>query len=62
MAHRFTDEKIEVEVNSQRKRLSFCWRDRHWVIAKIITIWTLKTLWWDDEVGRCYVQVVTTET
>ncbi len=61
MAHRFTDEKIEVEVDSQRKPLSFCWRDRHWAIAEIVNIWTLRTLWWEDEIERSYVQVMTTD-
>ena len=60
-AHRFVDEQIEVEVDRQRKPRSFFWRDRHQTVAEIVDSWMLRTLWWDGEVERYYIQVMTTD-
>ena len=60
-AHRFVDEQIEVEVERQRKPGSFFWRDRYQTVAEIVDSWMLRTLWWDGEVERYYIQVMTTD-
>ena len=60
-AHRFVDEQIEVEVDRQRKPRSFLWRDRDQTVAEIVDSWMLRTLWWDGEVERYYIQVMTTD-
>ena len=60
-AHRFVDEQIEVEVDRQRKPRSFFWRDRHCTVAEIVDSWMMRTLWWEGEVERFYIQVMTTD-
>jgi len=61
MPHCFVDKEIEVEVDRQRKPRSFFWRDRHQIVAEIVDSWMLRTLWWDGEVERYYIQVMTTD-
>ena len=55
------DKEIEVEVDRQRKPRCFFWRDRHQAVAEIVDSWMLRTLWWDGEVERYYIQVMTTD-
>ena len=61
MPHCFVDKEIEVEVDRQRKPRSFFWRDRQQTVAEIVDSWMLRTLWWDGEVERYYIQVMTTD-
>ena len=60
-AHRFVDEQIEVEVDRQRKPRSFFWRGQHRSVAEIVDSWMMRTLWWEGEVERSYIQVMTTD-
>ena len=61
MSHRFVDKEIEVEVDRQKKPRRFFWRDQHQTVAEIVDSWMLRTLWWDGEVERYYIQVMTTD-
>ena len=54
-------DEVEIEHGDQTKPKSIFWRDAQRSVEEIIDSWTLKTLWWEGEVERTYIQVMTVD-